>query len=78
MCGASEGEKGYRVLYFTNDWNYKRHEDFLTESCINNIYDTTVGKKDPKILKFSIKKTTTNPAYTLIVDINHASVVKSK
>ncbi|ASK31433.1 hypothetical protein CEY12_15535 [Chryseobacterium sp. T16E-39] len=28
MCGASEGEKGYRVLYFTHDWNYKRHEDF--------------------------------------------------
>jgi hypothetical protein len=79
MCGASEGEKGYRVLYFTNDWNYKKYEDFLTESCINNIYDTTVKKtKDPKILKFIVKKTTVSPAYTLLVDIKNASVVKSK
>ncbi|WP_261510750.1 hypothetical protein [Chryseobacterium paludis] len=79
MCGASEGEKGYRVLYFTSDWNYKKYQDFLTESCINNIYDTTESKtKDPKVLKFSIKKTTTSPAYTLVVDIKNASVVKSK
>ncbi|MDC8106209.1 hypothetical protein ACNFU2_15070 [Chryseobacterium sp. PTM-20240506] len=79
MCGASEGEKGYRVLYFTSDWNYKKHEDFLTESCINNIYDTVVTKtKDSKVLKFAIKKTTTSPAYTLVVDRNNASVTKSK
>lgn len=79
MCGASEGEKGYRVLYFTNDWNYKRYEEFLTESCLTNIYDTKLTKsKDSKILKFTINKTTTNPAYTLKVDLNNASVLKSK
>ncbi|MBB4806713.1 hypothetical protein HNP38_002009 [Chryseobacterium defluvii] len=79
MCGASDGEKGYRVLYFTNDWNYKRYEEFLTESCLANIYDMEkVKTKDPKILKFSIKRTTTSPAYTLTVDIKNASVVKSK
>ena len=79
MCGASEGEKGYRVLYFTSDWNYKKYADFLTESCINDIYDTTVNKtKDAKVLKLSIKKTTTSPAYTLLVDIKNASVIKSK
>ncbi|WP_390450236.1 hypothetical protein [Chryseobacterium sp. Alg-005] len=79
MCGASDGEKGYRVLYFTKDWNYKRFEEFLTESCLTNIYETTETKtKDPKVIKFNIKKTTTSPAYTLTVDMKNASVVKSK
>jgi hypothetical protein len=79
MCGASEGEKGYRVLYFTKDWNYKRYEEFLTESCLSNIYDTKVVKsKDLNLLKFTINKTTNNPAYTLKVDVKNASVVKSK
>ncbi|MDV7696887.1 hypothetical protein N6B72_08140 [Chryseobacterium soli] len=79
MCGASEGEKGYRVLYFTKDWNYKRYEEFLTESCLSNIYDTKMVKsKDLNILKFSVNKTTDNPAYTLKVDVSNALVVKSK
>ncbi|MBB6371538.1 hypothetical protein [Chryseobacterium shigense] len=78
-CGASEGEKGYRILYFTKDWNYKSYEEFLTESCLENIYDTTETKsKDRKILKYKINKTTTSPAYTLTVDVKNASVVKSK
>lgn len=79
MCGASDGEKGYRVLYFTNDWNYKRYEEFLTESCLTNIYETTQTKtKDPKVIKFNIKRTTSSPAYTLTVDMKNASVLKSK
>ncbi|MGG5209110.1 hypothetical protein ACQWU4_09175 [Chryseobacterium sp. MIQD13] len=79
MCGASEGEKGYRILYFTKDWNYKNYEEFLTESCLQNIYDTTETKsKDRKILKYKINKTTTSPAYTLTVDAKNASVIKSK
>lgn len=79
MCGASDGEKGYRVLYFTKDWNYKRYEEFLTESCLNNIYDSSeIKTKDPKVIKLDIKKTTTSPAYTLTVDIKNASIVKSK
>lgn len=78
-CGASEGEKGYRILYFTKDWNYKNYEEFLTESCLENIYDTTETKsKDRKTLKYKISKTTTSPAYTLTVDINNASVIRSK
>jgi hypothetical protein len=79
MCGASEGEKGYRILYFTKDWNYKNYEEFLTESCLQNIYDTTETKsKDRKILKYKIGKTTTSPAYTLTVDLNNVSVIKTK
>jgi hypothetical protein len=79
MCGASEGEKGYRVLYFTKDWNYKSYEEFLTESCLDNIYDTKVTKnKETKVVKFNIQKSSTVPAYTLTVDVKNASVVKTK
>lgn len=78
-CGASEGEKGYRVLYFTKDWNYKNYEEFLTESCLENIYDTKETKsKDRKMLTFTINKTESTSAYTFTVDIKNASVRKSK
>uniref|UniRef100_UPI00260DA05A hypothetical protein n=1 Tax=uncultured Chryseobacterium sp. TaxID=259322 RepID=UPI00260DA05A len=78
MCGASDGEKGYRVLYFTNDWNYKKYEEYLTESCLANMYDTKQAKIKDSIIKFSIKRTSTSPAYTLTVDLKNASVMKSK
>lgn len=78
-CGASEGEKGYRILYFTKDWNYKRYEEFLTESCMENIYDTTQTKsKDGKMIYYKIRKSDSFPAHTLTVDIKNASVIKSK
>ncbi|MFN1219734.1 hypothetical protein ACKW6Q_22415 [Chryseobacterium kwangjuense] len=78
-CGASEGEKGYRVLYFTKDWNYKNYEEFLTESCLENIYDTTEAKsQDRKILKYKIKKSSSTAAYGLTVDVKSASVIRSK
>lgn len=78
-CGASEGEKGYRVLYFTKDWNYKNYEEFLTESCLENIYDTKETKsKDKKMLTFKVNKTESTSAYTFTVDVKNASVRKSK
>ncbi|SFN64284.1 hypothetical protein SAMN05421594_3608 [Chryseobacterium oleae] len=78
-CGASEGEKGYRILYFTKDWNYKNYEEFLTESCLENIYDTIETKsQDRKILKYKIKKSSSTAAYSLTVDIKNASVIKAK
>lgn len=78
-CGASEGEKGYRVLYFTKDWNYKNYEEFLTESCLENIYDTTETKsQDRKIIKYKIKKSSSTAAYALTVDVKNASVIRSK
>ncbi|TZF96071.1 hypothetical protein FW781_11595 [Chryseobacterium panacisoli] len=78
-CGASEGEKGYRVLYFTKDWNYKNYEEFLIESCLENIYDVTKTKsKDRQTIQYKIGKSESSPAHTLTVDIKNASVVKSK
>lgn len=79
MCGASDGEKGYRVLYFTKDWNYKNYEEFLTESCREGISGTEKRKtKDPKIIQLKVPKPYSSPAYTLTVDSKNASVVKSK
>ncbi|WP_312297145.1 hypothetical protein [Chryseobacterium sp.] len=78
-CGASEGEKGYRILYFTRDWNYKRYEEFLTESCLEGIFETQkIKTKDPGILQFKVPKSYSSPAYTLTVDTKKSSVVKSK
>lgn len=79
QCGASDGEKGYRVLYFTKDWNYKKYEEFLTESCWDNIYDTTETKsKDKSTIQYKVGKSDSTPAYTFTVDIKNASIVKSK
>lgn len=79
QCGASEGEKGYRVLYFTKDWNYKNYEEFLTESCRENIYDVTKTKsKDKQTITYKIGKSESTSPHTLTVNIKNASVVKSK
>ncbi|PWN68451.1 hypothetical protein C1631_017310 [Chryseobacterium phosphatilyticum] len=79
MCGASDGEKGYRVLYFTKDWNYKHYEQFLTESCREGIFETQkVKTKDPDILQFKIPKSASSPGYTLNVDIKNSSITRSK
>lgn len=79
MCGAGDGEKGYRVLYFTKDWNYKSFDEYLTESCLQNIEDTKMTRnKDSKTLTFSIQKTSVSAGYTLMVDVKNASVTKSR
>lgn len=79
QCGASDGEKGYRVLYFTKDWNYKNYEEFLTESCWENIYDTKKTKsKDKETIQYKVSKSYSSPAYTFTVDLKNASIVKSK
>lgn len=78
MCGASDGEKGYRILNFTNNWNFKNYENFLIESCRENIYSTKITKnKNSKVLQFNFDKTN-SPAYILTVDMRNATVVKSK
>lgn len=77
MCGAGDGEKGYRVLYFTKDWNYKSFDEYLTESCLQNIEDTKMTRnKDSKTLTFNILKTSVSAGYTLTVDVKNASVTK--
>lgn len=78
-CGANEGEKGYRVLYFTKDWNFKSYEEFLTESCMESIYDTSKTKsKDRNTIRYKVGKSSSSPAYMFTVDIKNASVMRSK
>ncbi|MDR6921111.1 hypothetical protein [Chryseobacterium sp. 2987] len=78
-CGASEGEKGYRILYFTKDWNFKNYEEFLTESCLESIYDTSkIKSKDRKTIQYKVGKSTSSPPYTFTVDIKNSSIVRSK
>jgi len=79
MCGAGDGEKGYRILYFTNDWNFKNYEEYLTESCLENIEDTKeIKSKDRKMVTFNVPKTTSSVAYTFTVDIKNATIIQSK
>jgi len=72
-------EKGYRVLYFTKNWNYKNYEEFLTESCLEGISETQkIKTKDPNILQYNVKKSYASAPYILTVDVKNASVSKSK
>lgn len=54
MCGASEGEKGYRIIYFDKKWNVIKKEEYLTESCISLIYDSKIVKKSNSEIKYKI------------------------
>ncbi len=53
-CGASEGEKGYRVVYFDKKWNVTEKDEFLIESCISSIYDSKIVKKSTSEIKYKI------------------------
>ncbi|MFZ4930638.1 hypothetical protein [Chryseobacterium sp. Mn2064] len=79
QCGASDGEKGYRILYFTKDWNYKSYEEFPIESCWDSMYDTTkTTSTDGKTIEYKIGQSDSLPAHTLTINISNASVTKSK
>jgi hypothetical protein len=79
QCGASDGEKGYRVLHFTKDWNYKSYEEFTSESCWDSMYNTKkTTSKDGKTIVYKIGQSDSLPAHTLTVNIPNASVKKSK
>lgn len=45
MCGVSEGEKGYWIIYFDKNWKVKKNKEYLIESCFENIYDIKIIKK---------------------------------
>lgn len=79
MCGASDGEKGYRIIYFDKNWNIKRKEEFTIESCLENIYNTKILKKSSFSIKYSIKKDSDDKLlYYLIVDKSDSKINKTK
>ena len=54
QCGASEGEKGYRIVYFDKNWNITKKQEYLIESCLTSIYDTKIVKKTNSEIKYKI------------------------
>lgn len=76
MCGASDGEKGYRILYFDKDWNIKSKQEFLIESCLEGYYDTKIISKTNFITKYLIKDYDEKKSY-LTVDKRNSKIVKS-
>lgn len=70
MCGASEGEKGYRIIYFDKNWKIKKTKEYLIESCLQNIYGTRIIKKSNSSIKYLIVDNDGKSSYLLIDKIN--------
>jgi len=77
-CGASDGEKGYRIIYFDKSWRIKKTAEYLTESCLENIYDTEIIKKTKDLTAYAIKDPDGSLRYQLIVDKANSKIEKSK
>lgn len=77
ICGASEGEKGYRIIYFDKKWNIKRTDEFLTESCLQTIYDTKVVKKSNKSIKYKILDSGGKFSHFFTVNSVNSKILKS-
>ncbi len=78
MCGASEGEKGYRIIYFDKNWEIKKKQEYLIESCLESI--SNIKKvKSKSIIMYSIKKDTEDKFPQLLnVDTVNSMIIKSK
>ncbi len=78
MCGASEGEKGYRILYFDKNWNLKNKAEFTTESCLENLDNKIITKNSNSLIKYSIKDYKDKVLYYLTVDKINSKITKTK
>lgn len=78
QCGASDGEKGYRIIYFDKNWNIKKTNEVLTESCLSFIYDTKIVKKSKSEVKYHITEDYGNDKkqYFLVVNKANSTIVK--
>ena len=54
QCGASEGEKGYRIIYFDKNWKIIKQQEYLIESCLSSIYDTKTLTNTSSEIKYKI------------------------
>lgn len=75
-CGASEGEKGYRIIYFDKNWKIKKNNEYLIESCLENIYDTKIIKKSNSLIKYLIKESEGKSSTYLIVNKSTSQISK--
>ncbi len=77
-CGASEGEKGYRIIYFDKNWNIKNKGEFLTESCMEDLYNTTIIKKTKALVKYAVKDYNEKLLYYLTIDKGNSIITQTK
>ncbi|WP_163401077.1 hypothetical protein [Flavobacterium fluviatile] len=54
-CGASNGEIGFRIIYFDKSWKIKSKEEFKTESCLEGLYHSKFKKLSSNLFKYTIK-----------------------
>ena len=78
QCGASEGEKGYRIIYFDKNWTIKKKDEFLTESCLSMMSETKIVKKSNTEIKYQIVEGygDTKKSYFLVVNKSKSTIVK--
>ena len=81
MCGASEGEKGYRIIYFDKEWKVKNTKEYLIESCLSNIYGTKTLKETSTLIEYKITNEEMNEggkSYILVIDKGNANITQKK
>lgn len=78
QCGASEGEKGYRIIYFDKNWTIKKSEEFLTESCLSMISETKIVNKTTSEIKYQIFEGygESKKSYFLVVNKSKSRILK--
>ena len=78
QCGASEGEKGFRIIYFDKNWSIKKKDEFSTESCLSFIGETKIVKKSKTEIKYQITESygADKKQYFLIVNKANSTIVK--
>lgn len=76
LCGASEGEKGYRIIYFNKNWTILSTQEVLIESCLKNIYDSKIVSQNNAAITYRIKNATGEAKYDIKVDKQQALLLK--
>lgn len=81
MCGASEGEKGYRIIYFDKEWKVKYIKEYLIESCLSNIYGTKTLKETSALIEYKItneEMSEDEKSYILTIDKENSNITQKK
>lgn len=78
MCGASEGEKGYRIIYFDKNWNIKKKEEFMIESCLEILENTKIINKSTSLIKYKVMNSDNKIMCHLTIDKVNSRITKTK
>lgn len=75
-CGASDGEKGFRIIYFDKNWNIINKQEYLIESCLEGYYDAKIISEANFITKYLTKDFNDKKSY-LTIDKRNSKILKS-